>query len=122
MTDSYKRKLEKLHRLTVYSRWLFVVVCWLSLGTYSIWALREELQLWRSHFTWAAVRYGLAYNLPASLGLSFCVAITAAVLVWQSRNILHGMPPSEKQRLEKLLDRIDSTGPNHPLWKWIRDE
>jgi hypothetical protein len=65
------------------------------------------------------VRYALAFNYWASIGLAFCVAITGAVLVWQSRNIILGLSPREKLRLEQQVRKIRAKGPGHPLWRWI---
>jgi hypothetical protein len=45
--------------------------------------------------------------------------MTTGVLIWQSRNILLGIPEGEKQRLEKQVCRIRQQGQTHPLWKWV---
>jgi hypothetical protein len=113
-----KRPMQKLHQLTVYGRWFVVAFCWLSLGSFGIWGLREEIPLWQEYFTWTAVRYGLAYHVPSTFCLAFCLGLTMAVLIWQSRNILWGMPTREKQRLEKQVKKIYASGPTHPLWNW----
>lgn len=81
--------------------------------------MREEIELWREYFTWAAVRYGLAYNLLPTFGLFFCIAITIAVLVGQSQVILQGLSEREKYRLERQVKQIYAAGPHHPLWHWI---
>ncbi|WP_013322401.1 hypothetical protein [Gloeothece verrucosa] len=112
-------EIKRLYQLTVYGRWGFVIVCWLSLGSFGLWGLREEIKLWQQHLTWTAVRYGLAYNIIPSICLLFCIAVTSAVLVWQSRNILYGIPTSQQRRLEKQVQRIKSIGSRHPLWKWV---
>lgn len=113
------KQVQRLHRLTVYFRWIFVVVCWLSLGVFGIWGLRHEIELWREYFTWVAVRYGLFYNPMATLCVAFCCGLTTAVLVWQSRNILIGLSPKEMQRLERGVLDIRATGPSHPLWRFV---
>lgn len=121
-TDSHRvlqTEVWRLHQLTVYGRWLFVSVLWLTLAPLSLWGWRYELSLLRSHFTWAALRYGIIYNRLPFLGLAFCTGMTLAVLVWQSRNILHGIPASEQRRLERQTRRIVEQGPSHPLWKWV---
>ena len=87
-----------------------------------MWDLRTEIELWQDYFTWSAVRYGLVFHPFAALGLSLCIGMTLSVLIWQSRNILFGMPASEKQRLENQVYRIRQQGSSHPLWKWICDE
>jgi len=119
--SSFVRQVEKLHRLTVYARWLLVVFLWLTLAPLCLWDLRGEIQLLREYFTWSTVRYGLLFHPFAAIGLSLCIGMTLSVLIWQSRNILIGMPDPEKQRLEKQVYRIRQQGPSHPLWKWICD-
>jgi hypothetical protein len=115
----FKHQVRKLHQLTIYGRWLFVLLLWLSIGALSLWGLRAEIALWRQHFTWAALRYGLAYNRLPTLGLGLCIGMTTAVLVWQSRNILWGMSHTEQKRLEQQVRRIRQQGSSHPLWKWV---
>lgn len=114
-----QKQVQRLHQLTVCGRWLFVAFCWLSLGTFGIWGLRDEIKLWREHFTWSALRYGIAYNIVPAMGLFFCVGITGAVLTWQSRNILMGISPRERQKLENQVKKIQAQGSHHPLWIWV---
>ena len=115
----FEQKVAKLHRLTVYGRWLFVLVSWLTLGVYALWNLKEEIALWFDYFTWAAVYYGFHFNFLPTLCLAFCVATTISVLIWQSRNIIYGLPPQEQRQLEKQVRKIQKKGKKHPLWKWI---
>ena len=116
MADSeLQQQVQRLHRLTVWGRWLFVLGCWLVIGSASLWVLWDDIALMRQYFTWTAVRYALAFNYWASIGLAFCVAITGAVLVWQSRNIILGLSPREKLRLEQRVQKIQAKGPGHPL-------
>lgn len=117
--SDFQQKVARLHQLTVYFRWLFVLFSWLTLGTYALWNLREEIALVFDYFTWAAVYYGLHFNFLPTLCLIFCVATTISVLVWQSRNIIWGLPPKEKRQLEKQVEKILASGRKHPLWKWI---
>lgn len=119
--SDFERKVAKLHRLTVYGRWLFVLVSWLTLGVYALWNLKEEIALWFDYFTWAAVYYGFHFNFLPTLCLTFCVATTISVLIWQSRNILFGLPAQERRQLEKQVKKILARGNKHPLWKWIQD-
>ncbi|MUL37162.1 hypothetical protein [Gloeocapsopsis dulcis] len=116
---TFKQQVHKLHQLTVYGRWLFVGILWLTIGLLSLWGLREEIALWQQYFTWVAVRYGLYYNPIPTLGLAICIGMTLGVLVWQSRNILWGISSQEKRRLEQQVQRIRQQGPSHPLWKWV---
>ncbi|GAB1539617.1 hypothetical protein NUACC21_22840 [Scytonema sp. NUACC21] len=115
----FAQQVQRLHQLQVGARWLFVSFLWLTLAPICLWNLREEIVLWRQYFTWVAVRYGLYYHPLSTLGLSFCVGMLLAVLIWQSRNILFGVPDAEKQRLEQQVFRIRQQGPSHPLWKWV---
>jgi hypothetical protein len=90
--------LQRLHRLTVYGRWLVVLLSWLTVGSLSLWQLRFRIQLLMDSFTWVGVRYGLAYHQGAALGLFVCIGMTLAVLVWHSRNLLFGLPKEEQLR------------------------
>lgn len=115
----FKQQVQKLHHLTVYGRWLVVALLWLTIGSLSLWGLRSEIALWQQYFTWVAVRYGLFYNPLPTFGLALCIGMTVSVLVWQSRNILLGLPHQEQQRLEQQVHKIRQQGPSHPLWKRV---
>jgi hypothetical protein len=115
----FTQQVEKLHQLQVYGRWLFVGLVWVTLAPPSLWGLRNEITLWKQYFTWVAVRFGLIYNPLSTFGLAFCIGMTASVLVWQSRNILFGLPKVEQERLEKQVLRIRQQGESHPLWRWV---
>jgi hypothetical protein len=115
-----KKQVQRLHQLTIYGRWLFVIGCWCTLGVFGIWGLREDIALWREHFTWVAVRYSIIYNRLPAFCLAFCIGSTAAVLIWQSRIVLKGLSTEERQHLEKQVRKIHALGSRHPLWKWIR--
>ncbi len=114
------RQMQKLHQLTVYGRWAFVMFLWLLVAPWSLWSLQREIILGQQHFTWVLVRYAIVYNRIPSLALAFCVAMTTAVLVWQTRNILFGLPKAEKQRLQQQVIKISHQGKSHPLWKFIK--
>jgi hypothetical protein len=114
-----EQEVERLHRLSVYGRWFMVAFIWLTVGLLSLWGLRSEISLWLEYFTWAAVRYGLAYHRFSTIGLAFCLGTTFAVLVWQTRNILFGLPQHEQQRLGQRVQRIRKQGHSHPLWQWV---
>lgn len=124
--DSIDPKLrsavQRLHQVTVYGRWLVVLGLWLTVGSFSLWGLRYPISLMRDYFTWAALRYGLVYHPISAIGLGLCIGMTISVLVWQSRNILFGLPPAEQQRLEKMVLRIHQQGVSHPLWRWVAAE
>ena len=98
---SFAQQVQKLHQLTIYGRWLFVGCLWLTIAPVCLWNLRAEITLWQQYFTWVAVRYGLFYHPLSTLGLAFCIGMTVAVLVWQSRNILVGLPQARKATFRK---------------------
>jgi hypothetical protein len=117
---NFQIEVQRLHKLTVYARWLTVILLWISVGCLSIWSLRREIDLWLENFTWAAVRYGLYFHRWPTLGLVLCLGMTLAVLTWHRRNnIVRGLPQRQTQRLEKQVRRIRQQGPSHPLWKWV---
>ncbi len=114
------KQVEKLYQLSIYSRYLFVLLCWLTLAPFGLWQMRETISLCQEYCTWAAIRYGLEFNPFGALALTFCIAITSAVLVRQSCNILEGgMSAREKYRLERQVQKIRAAGPKHPLWRWV---
>ncbi|MDB9313770.1 hypothetical protein PN462_11720, partial [Spirulina sp. CS-785/01] len=109
----------RLHQLTVYTRWFFVFLCWLLFAPFALWSLREDIELMLDYFTWAALRYSLAFNPIAAFCLAFCIGLTTAVLIWQSRNIIWGISPQEQLRLQRQAQQILSQGKSHPLWRWV---
>jgi hypothetical protein len=111
--------IDRLYRLTIYGRWLTVTGLWLTVGAASLWGLRYPITLLQQHFTWSAVRYGLANNPIPAIGLGLCIGLTLAILLWQSRNIVFGLHPSEQTRLHKAVTQIQQQGQTHPLWKWV---
>ena len=115
----FKQQVQKLYNLILYGRWLVVAFLWLSVGSLSLWGLRSEIALWLQYFTWVAVRFALYYNPLPTIGLTVCVVMTISVIIWQSRNILLGLPPEEQRRLEQQVQKIRQQGATHPLWKWI---
>lgn len=119
LKPNLNKQIKKLHRLTVCTRWLTVVLCWLTLGIFGIKSLLPAIHLWFDYFTWSAVRYTIHFNPLPSICLTFCVGMTVSVLVWQSRNILWGLSPQEKYRLEQKVQKIIAQGSSHPLWRFI---
>ncbi len=115
----FKQQVQKLYNLILYGRWLVVAFLWLSVGSLSLWGLRSEIALWLQYFTWVAVRFALYYNPLPTIGLTVCLVMTISVIVWQSRNILLGLPPEEQRRLQQQVQKIRQQGATHPLWKWI---
>lgn len=101
--QDFQNKVEDYYQLMVWSRWRFVIFLWLTLGSYGIWSLRHEIKLWLDYFTWAAVRYGLRFNMLSTMCLAICVGFTLSTLVWQSRNIIWGLSDKEKYYLEQKV-------------------
>ncbi|MCS6960138.1 MAG: hypothetical protein RMK91_08805 [Pseudanabaenaceae cyanobacterium SKYGB_i_bin29] len=119
LLDRYKLPLQRLIDLQTWGRWLFSGTMWLTIGLFSLWQLRREIALMAEFFTWAAVRATIKFRPLPSLGVMFCVSTTLATLVWQSQHILFGFSPREYQRMVKYLQRIESKGDKHPLWRWL---
>lgn len=113
------QQMRRLHDVTVQGRWAVTIAAWLTIGALSLWQLRSEIELWREYFTWAAVRYGLAFNPLSAIGLATCIGLTVSVLLWQSRNILFGISQRQVQRLKKQVLQIRQQGSSHPLWKRV---
>lgn len=108
--------LERLRSLVLRRWWWRTLILWITVGSLSLWALRHEFATLGQHFTWTALRYGLAYNRLAAIGLGLCVGLTVALLVGESRHILFGLSEAERQRLHKLQQQIDHRGKQHSLW------
>ncbi|MBV5260587.1 hypothetical protein FLX56_19430 [Synechococcus moorigangaii CMS01] len=111
----------KLVKLTIFGRWLMVVLLWLILGSYSVWALRPEFPLWQDYLTWAVVRLSLGYHFWASVALSICIAYTCGVLVWHSQKLLRGWSAQERYRFNQWAERL-AQNRHHWLWsvlEWL---
>lgn len=129
MIDKFKddpileQEVEKLHQLTVYGRWVLVAICWLTLVPWGLWEFRETISLCQDYCTWAAVRMGIEFNLLASFVLTFVIAITTSVLVWQSSHILRGgLSDKEKYYLAKKVKQIRQEGKKNIFWYWLMRE
>ena len=75
------------------------------MGTTSLWGLRHTFEQARVYFTWAAVRYGLAFNRPAAAGLGLCLGMTVALLLRESRYLLWGLNRRDRAQLSNALQR-----------------
>jgi hypothetical protein len=115
----FKNQIDHLYRLNVYGRWIVITLLWLTIGAYSLWELRYPISLIQEDFTWAAVKYGLIFQPIPALGLCLCVGMMTGTLVWQSRNIIWGLPKQERQRLIQQVGNIRKQGSSHPLWKFV---
>jgi hypothetical protein len=116
---AFEHQVQRLHELVVWGRWLVIGLLWLTIAPLSLWGLREEMQLWLDYFTWAALYHGLGAHLLSTIGLAICIGMTLGTLLWQSRNILWGLPQYDRQQLVRHVCRIRQQGPSHPLWKWV---
>jgi hypothetical protein len=115
----FKNQIENLYTLTVYTRWLTILLMWLTIGSYSLWELRYPIGLIQEDFTWAAVKYGLMFQPIPALGLALCVGMMLGTLMWQSRNAIWGISKKEQQRSIDRVCQIRKQGNSHPLWKWV---
>jgi hypothetical protein len=115
----FKNQIDNLYHLNVRFRWLLIGLLWLTIGAYSLWELRYPISLIQEDFTWAAVKYGLIGQQLPALGLCLCVGMMTGTLVWQSRNLIWGIPNKEQQRLIQQVCHIRQQGSSHPLWKWV---
>lgn len=93
-------------RQTWMGRWWFIVLgLWLTVGVASLWSLRRTFYQITQYFTWTAIRYGLAFNRLAAIGLGVCIGLTVALLVKETRFQFFGLTPKERQDLRKALER-----------------
>jgi hypothetical protein len=120
--SAYEDQLHRLRDVMMRRWWTIAAALWLVVAPLCLWQLRPEIALLRQYFTWTAVRYGLAYNRLAALGLGLCIGITVALLMAESRHILFGLSGSERRRLSQQLSRIQQKGPSHPLWRRVIGE
>ena len=115
----FKNQIDRLQRLTLYGRYIVIALLWLTVGTYSLWELRYPIELVFEDFTWAAVRFGLAFQPLPGFGLCLCVTMTISTLIWQIRNRIWGLPTEDYHRLGQKVCHIRQQGNSHPLWKWV---
>jgi len=85
--------------------WLTVLVLWASVGVVSVWSLRRTWEQLADYFTWAALRYGLAFNRLAAIGLGLCLGLTVALLVKETRFVLFGLTTTERKTLREELQK-----------------
>lgn len=92
-----------LRRNWMHRWWLFTLGLWLTVGIASVWAMRRTWHQLAEYFTWAALRYGLAFHRLAAIGLGLCLGLTVALLIKESRFILFGLTRKERNDLLKAL-------------------
>ncbi|MFM7470512.1 MAG: hypothetical protein ACKO5P_03270 [Nodosilinea sp.] len=112
-------RLERLRLILMRRWWLATALLWLILGSLSLISLRREIGQLHQYFTWTALRYALAYNRLAALGLGLCIGLSLALLLAESRYILFGLSRGERRRLQQSLERVRQRGPGHPLWRHL---
>ncbi len=112
-------EIESLRQAMMRSWWWLCLALWLTIGTLSLWWLRSDLQALREYFTWAALKFMLAYSRFAAMGLGLCFGLTLALLYAESRHILLGLSKSEQLQLTSQLAKIRAQGPSHPQWRLI---
>jgi hypothetical protein len=81
--------------------WWFTLGLWLTVGVASLWTLRRTWLQVADYFTWTAIRYGLAFNPLAAVGLGLCLGLTVALLVKEARFLLFGLTRKERHDLLK---------------------
>lgn len=93
-------------RRTWMRRWCLVTLSlWVTVGALSLWSLRRTFHQLADYFTWAAIKYGLAFNRPAAIGLGLCVGLTVALLFKESRFLLFGLTHRERKMLERAVQK-----------------
>ncbi|MEO1095798.1 MAG: hypothetical protein AAFX01_12960 [Cyanobacteria bacterium J06638_28] len=89
----------------MWRRCLVTLGLWLTVGALSLWSLRRTFHQLADYFTWAAVKYGLAFNRPAAIGLGLCVGLTVSLLLKESRFLLFGLTDKERKMLERSIQK-----------------
>ncbi|MEO1620044.1 MAG: hypothetical protein AAFU53_03315 [Cyanobacteria bacterium J06632_3] len=113
------KELEALRQAMMRSWWLICLGIWLTVGLGCLWWIRRDIVEISEYFTWAAVRSIFLYQRPAGMGLAFCIGLTFALLLSESRQILWGISKDEQARLMVNLEKIHAQGPSHPQWELI---
>lgn len=118
-----EQQVEKLHLISIYSRWILVLFCWLTLVPWGLWQLRDTLSLCRQYCTWAIWRVDMfEFHFGAGLAIIFTIAFTTSTLVWQSYHILNGgLSEKEKYYLAKKVKKINQQGRKNFLWHWLKN-
>jgi hypothetical protein len=112
-------QVQRLILVQTKMRWALVIFLWLTVGTASVWMIREDIALWMEYFTWAAVRVAIRNDQLPYMGLGVCVALTLSTLIRQSWDILFGINKREYHYLVKQVKEIETQGRKHWLWQWV---
>lgn len=97
--------------------WWLALGLWLTLAPISLWQLRTTGQQLAEHFTWAALRYGLAFNRGAAAGLGLCCGLTVALLLSETRYLYGGLSRRERYRLIQALRQQTSSAKHQSMRK-----
>ncbi|MEM6503398.1 MAG: hypothetical protein AAF685_16380 [Cyanobacteria bacterium P01_C01_bin.89] len=97
-----------------------VGLSWLIIGGLSLWLVRDEVALLTDYFTWVGLRYAIVHNRLEAIGLSFCLGLTLAELIWFCRYLVWGLSPRQGQQLQAWLEEIRETGDRHLLFPLLR--
>lgn len=85
--------------------WGITLLLWMTVLPLSLWGLRTTWQQLATYFTWAALRYGLAFERWAALGLGLCVGLGVALLIAETRHLFWGFTRRERYQLLRALRR-----------------
>jgi hypothetical protein len=105
LAPAFQHQIKLRYRRSIRERWLVIVGLWLTVGIYSLWELRYPISLMGEDFTWAAVKYGIAFQPIPAFGLFFCVMMTISTISRQIRVRLWGLSKEEQQLLAKKVKR-----------------
>lgn len=114
------RQVYQLLRLQMVWRWLWVGLIWLTIGAWSLWELRESIMLLHDYFSLTGVIYSLYFHLGAACGIVICLAFTCSSILWQISYIFWGLTDKERHQLAVKVNKIQTAGAKHPLWRWIQ--
>jgi hypothetical protein len=114
-----QQAVAKLHAWEQRKRWILVALLWLLWVPFCLVLLRYPISLLLDYFTWSGVRYGLAFNRVAAVGLVTTLLLTLTSLLSHGFYNRYGLATTEVRRLEKRALRIQARGESHPLWRKI---
>lgn len=101
----YAPALTTLWRTWMNRWWGFTLGLWFTVAPASLWRLRATWQQLSDVFTWSALRYGLAFNRGAAIGLGLCLGMTVALLLSETRHLYWGLSRRERHHLLRALRR-----------------
>jgi len=114
LDPTFKQQVQRLH-LTVYGRWLFVALLWISIGSLSLWSTFRNCPVAAMLYL-VAVRYGLYYNPLPTFGLAF-VSVCCCLGLAKSEYFAGTATPRTAAQKNRFIE-FDSRGQVIP-WKWV---